>query len=262
MSDWTYTHIDPRELRDHEANAEIYGEHGIDDDMLASVKEFGILEPLRCTKDNVVLSGHRRRQHAIEAKLKTVPVMRRKLVLSEPEQILHIVESNRQRVKDFEQRAREVAKCAEAKAQIAREQMLSGRKKDPLLKKVKGVAPSQENSSLAQAAAEAGMGRDTAEKAIKVVKKIDQLKASGKTEEANELRDTLNKGNVSAAARKAGVIPPKPAAKPAPPAPEYLPLADALAELDACLKEIKKQWPPDELGTMAAKLRKFAESLS
>ena len=183
---WILRELNPADLKNHPVNAEIYGEPIVDDDMLASVKDFGILEPIRATKDSVVLSGHRRLLHAIKAKLKPVPVLVARTVLSDAEQVVEIVESNRQREKTREQLAREFGKLAEAKKALYDKKMRAGKKPDPREKFPEGSRAKDD------AAKEVGMSRPTAEKALEVTGKIDEALAAGDTKKAVEIRNRLN----------------------------------------------------------------------
>ena len=71
MIEW----VDPAKLKEHPLNKSIYGDDGIDD-LVASIKELGIIQPLHATSANVVISGHRRLQAAKIAGLPNVPVIR------------------------------------------------------------------------------------------------------------------------------------------------------------------------------------------
>ena len=85
-------------LKPHELSVGIYGGALADKELVASVKDRGILTPLQVTPDGIVISGHRRLQAAKEAWLRTVPVYVRNpkgnRVGDIEEQIL---EANRQR---------------------------------------------------------------------------------------------------------------------------------------------------------------------
>jgi len=196
---WILRELNPAELKNHPVNIEIYGTQSPDDEMLASVKEFGVLDPLKATKDSVVLSGMRRLQHAKIAKLKAVPVLVSRTALSDYEQVVEIVESNRCREKTMEQKAREYAKLSEAKAAEARKRMVSGKKSDP----GKKVSEGENGRAKDDAASHVGMSRPTAEKAREVVEEIDKAKEAGDESRAASLRQKLNKGSVSEAHREA-----------------------------------------------------------
>lgn len=220
---WILKEINPSELKNHLVNIEIYGTLPPCDEMLASVKEHGVIEPIRCTKDMVVLSGHRRRQHAIIAKVKAVPVLVARHAIGDAEQIVQVIESNRQREKTTEVRAREFARLADAMAELARKRQsaVGGKKPGALGKKV-SEALGDAGRAKDQAAAEVGMSRPTAEKAVAVVEVIDELVEAGETEKAEEIRETLNTKSVAAAARAAGVAPKKDDT-----APEEQPVVDS-----------------------------------
>lgn len=225
---WILKEMNPADLKNHPDNIEIYGTQPLDDEMLASVKEFGIFQPIHCTKDSVVLGGHRRRQHALAGKVKSVPVLMARNAISPEEQVVQIVELNRFREKTMEQKAREYGKLAEAKAILARKRQAAGLKKGLETPVPKNFTEREKGEAKAQAAAEVGMSRPTAEKAAAVVKKIDELTDEGKAQEAAELRDALNKKSVSAAAVKAGVNPPKKSE----PKDEPTPFDEPLAGID------------------------------
>lgn len=228
---WVYDSVDPKSLKNHLVNVAIYGTQELDKEILESVKSHGILEPIRCLRNRTIISGHRRRQHAIAAKLKEVPVLIYRGEMSEPEQVIQVVESNRQREKTVEQRAREYERLKEAKAALAAEREKAGLKRGAVpapakLPERENKANIEENGESAEAAAaEVGMSRHTAEKAAEVVHKIDELESAGESEKAADLRETLNTQSVSAAHRAATAE-----AESAPVMDEFGPVADSLAE--------------------------------
>lgn len=120
------------------------------------------------------------------------------------EQVIHVVEANRKREKTTEQKARETERLAEALATVAAER----KKRKPVNSVVENVSPQKDKHedrlSIVKATKETGIGsRPTAEKAIEVVHKIDELKAAGDVATAAELADTLNNKSVKAAHDKA-----------------------------------------------------------
>lgn len=199
---WILKEVSAADLKFHPLNTEIYGDEPICDQMLASVKEFGVLVPLRATKDNVVLSGNRRLRYAKLAKLKTVPALISRKAMSDSEQVVELVESNRQRQKTREQIAREFCKLSQAKADLARaRQIAAGKARHGQLPA--NLPEAEKGEAKEQAAAELGMSRHTAEKAAEVIKEIDLASSAGNEERATALRETLNNGSVSAAHRLA-----------------------------------------------------------
>jgi ParB-like chromosome segregation protein Spo0J len=188
---------------DHPINASIYRDN-FDDELVESIKANGVLSPIVVCKhpggSYVCLSGHRRRQAAKLAGLTEVPCLLYREDLPDWQQVLIIVESNRQRAKTVEMLARETEALEKAKTQQAAARKKAGKKGVEDL----GANLPEGRRALTEAAKETGLGsRHTAEKAIEVVAKIDELEAAGQTEEAEELRETLNEKSVSAAHRKA-----------------------------------------------------------
>ena len=205
-----YQKLRLNQIIDHPINHAIYQDN-FDDDMVESVRVNGVLNPITVCKHPggsfVCLSGHRRRQAAKLAGLIEVPAMVIREDVPEYLQVIMVIESNRQRDKTPEQKTRETTELAKARAFEAKTRMKAGKKQesDPR----KNFSEGQDNSkrALAQAAKETGLGsRPTAEKAIKVVEKIDELTAAGETVKAEQLREVLNTSSVSKAARLAETI--------------------------------------------------------
>lgn len=258
---WTLTTMRPGELKPHPVSIEIYGEP--DEGLYESVKEHGVLNPPKCLPDGILLGGHRRWVAAKKAKLKEIPVLRRRSGLSPEEQVVEIVEANSTREKTMEQKAREYSKLAEANAALARKRQAHG-KTAPGKTLPEAVPEASKGEAKEQAAAEVGLSRKTAEKAREVVVEIDRLKASGESKKAETLRSKLNKESVAEAHEAATGKPraSKSNGKPHHEEPSNeLPLDEALAELDTCLKELQRQWPKESLDIMATKLRKFADHI-
>jgi len=91
------------DLKPHPISADIYrDEPGAE--LLASVREIGIQEPLLITEENEILSGRLRHGAASKAGLKEIPVL---IFTGEHTLAEAILTGNRQRVKTNEQIARE-----------------------------------------------------------------------------------------------------------------------------------------------------------
>ncbi len=155
----------------------------------------------------VCLSGHRRRQAAKMAGLTEVPAMVIRDDVPEYLQVIMVIESNRQRDKTPEQKTRETTELAKARSIEAKARQKAGKSSGDNLRKNFSGGDDDSKRALAQAAKETGLGsRPTAEKAIKVVEKIDELTAAGETVKAEQLREVLNTSSVSKAARLAETI--------------------------------------------------------
>ena len=97
--------VDPATLKPHKFSQDIYGANG-HEDLIESIKELGVLQPIFVTNSNIIISGHRRWQASIEALLSAVPVIR-KVYGSESDEQVSIIEHNRYRIKNGEQLYRE-----------------------------------------------------------------------------------------------------------------------------------------------------------
>ncbi len=111
-------YVDPRTLKAHPFNTNIYGEDGYQD-LIASVKELGIQQALYVKRDRMVISGHRRWRAACEAGLDSVPV----IFVSygnELEERRAIIEHNRYRIKNGDQLYKEGKALEEIEAERAK----------------------------------------------------------------------------------------------------------------------------------------------
>ncbi len=184
------------EFTPHPLNEKVYGSPKADEKLIESIEKVGVLQPIIVNRNKQIVSGHRRWQAC-----KIIAERR-------PEKDFHIlaitfggsdfqaeqllIESNRQRVKTLEQKAREFRELKRIEAALARERMLAGRKIDPGKNFSRGRA--EDN-----AAAALGMSRPTARKLEAVVQKAD-----GGDPEAQAALRALNekKMSVDAAYRK------------------------------------------------------------
>lgn len=201
---------DPRSLKNHLVNIEIYGTHP-EDEFVASVRVLGVLVPLTITADGTVISGHSRRQAAIIAGLETVPCI--VSPLTDPDEIERaLIESNRQREKSNEQRAREAARLLAIEERLAARRQKATQAK-PGEKAAQGggnvftTLKQGESFDFGKARDKVGMvvgmSGPTVRKAVQVVALIDQAMSSGDEETASKLSRTLNERGVAPAFREA-----------------------------------------------------------
>lgn len=92
----------PSDLKPHKVNTDIYGAEIVDADLVESIKQKGILEPLVILEDNTILSGHRRWLAAKELKLERIPC-RSMSFSDELDEKEALIEFNRQRKKNYSQ---------------------------------------------------------------------------------------------------------------------------------------------------------------
>jgi len=249
-----YQHLPLGKIIDHPINHAIYADN-FDDDLVESVRVNGVLNPITVCKHPggsfVCLSGHRRRQAAKLAGLTKIPAMVVRDEVPEHLQVIMVIESNRQRDKTTEQKARETAELAKARSVEAKSRMKAGKKatSDPRANLPEGS--DEKGRAITQAAKETGLGsRKTAEKALEVVEKIDELTAAGETVKAEQLREALNEKSVSAAARLAETI--------------DEPEDEAEPELETVVDELGKELPADlhKVFLARANLEAFMRQLS
>ena len=189
------------EFTPHPLNEKVYGSPKPDKALIESIEKVGILQPIVVNRNKQILAGHRRWQAC-----KTIAEGR-------PDKDFHIlaitfggsdfqaeqllIESNRQRVKTFEQKAREFKELKRIEAALAKERMLAGKKIDPGKNFSKGRA--EDN-----AAAVVGMSRPTARKLEAIVRRAD-----GGDSEARAALDALNEQKMSVDAAYQKVAAPK-----------------------------------------------------
>lgn len=202
---------DPKSLKNHLVNIEIYGTHP-NDDFVASVRQHGVLVPITITADGTVISGHSRRQAAIIAGQRTVPCIVSPLT-DEDEIERALIEANRQREKTTEQKAREAAHL------FAIEERLAAKRQAATLAKtgdqnirhgggtgsttVKQGENANSGKTRDKVGQVVGMSGKTVARAVEVVAKIDEAKAQGDEATATRLSKTLNEKGVAPALREA-----------------------------------------------------------
>jgi ParB-like chromosome segregation protein Spo0J len=182
-------YVDPKDLKNHPLNIEIYGD--VADEEFVDSCSNGIIEPLVVLADNTIISGHRRMQAARIHQHDTVPVIYRHDLTEDLEIEETLLLANKQRTKTNEQKAREYKKLRQIEKARA-----SKRRTDGTI-----VPKGDHGRSKSKAAKAVGLNEKTADKAEEVVDKIDKAKADGQSEEAEQLTETLNQ-NISKAHRR------------------------------------------------------------
>ena len=198
------------ELSPHPLNSEIYGDPNPDDDLKNSIQKNGILTPLIISGDGRIISGHRRFSGAKEFGIEQVPV----IILPSCDDLdleEKLIVANIQRQKTKEQIAREYEKLKKIEGEKSKIRMslAGGDRKSEEYKRSptqNSAEPISKGESRKLASAKLGVSHDTAEKSLKVVKSADELKAEGKTEDAQKLLDTLNNKSVNSAYKKVKAI--------------------------------------------------------
>lgn len=205
MSNFTSTGKRPSgDLRPHPLNDEIYGD-GADSDLVESIRNKGILNPLLITHDNLIISGHRRWEAAITIGLDELPVV---IFGSTDELDIEeaLIESNRQREKTNEQIGREFKHL---KRIINIREGQQGRRTDLTSDRNQSEVRS---APTRKAADQIGVSQFTANRAERVVDAIDRLEDEGDDASAEHLRRKLE-SSVNGAyneAKDAGLVELKP----------------------------------------------------
>ena len=173
------------ELRQHPLNKAIYGDIA-DEALIESIRQNGVLVPVLVDQDGVVISGHRRCKAARKVGPTEIPVIVRHFETPEDAEAI-LIESNRQRGKSTEQKAREFTELKRIEAMRAKRRQ-----------EVTQFGAVPENfpapgDARDLAAEKVGLSGRTAEKAVRVVEAIDEAAAAGDDEKAEDLRATLEK---------------------------------------------------------------------
>lgn len=153
-------------LTPHPLNQRIYGQEKLNSELVSSITNLGILEPLLLNKQRQILSGHRRWAVAAHLKIEQVPVIYFTGSELEAEQV--IIESNRQRVKTKGQVSREAAELMRIEKALA-----AKRRAETLKKGKKTPVPPFEGGTEGDAreivAKKLGQSKNTVEKEVALV---------------------------------------------------------------------------------------------
>ena len=195
----TSSSINPKSLHPHPLNASIYGSDEDYLELVELIRSSGWLKPLVITKDNVIISGHRRCQAAIELGRETVPVEVREFE-NELAELEALLLENASRFKTTEQKVREALMWRSLEESKAKFRMIATQNNNT------GRAASENFRQLRQGktsdtlAARVGLGSGrNYEKASRVVEQIDADLEQGNVETARGLRQVLNAQSVDAA---------------------------------------------------------------
>lgn len=200
------------DLSFHPMNEQIYGANEDMSDLKEDIRKSGDVMTLVITPDNVIISGHRRvkacRELVAEGDERFCEVnCEVKEFNSEDEEISYLIRCNHNREKTREQKARESEKLLEVEKALAAERMLSGGKADPVPTLAQGSEENKKGRSRDITAEAVGFksGQEL-ERSLLAVKKIDELTAQGRSDDAQLIRNELNSGTASAAEKLAKSI--------------------------------------------------------
>lgn len=204
------------DLHPHPKNAEIYGMDEDVSDLVEKIKRSGQVHTLVVTSKGIVLAGHRRMKACKELGINEVDVEIRDFDTLEQE-IEYIIDNNATREKTNEQKAREAIVLKETLSALAEKRKLSKLKQNQTSDMPKMAQRETETIEVPNSALrddvvlEQGKTRDIiaskvglksgqeVDRAMKTVKKIDELKEEGRTEDEELLRGVMNNRSISAA---------------------------------------------------------------
>lgn len=204
------------DLHPHPKNAEIYGMDEDVSDLVEKIKRSGQVHTLVVTSKGIVLAGHRRIKACKKLGINEVDVEIRDFDTPEQE-IEYIIDNNATREKTNEQKAREAIVLKQTLSALAEKRKLSKLKQNQMSDMPKMAQRETESIKVPNSALrdddvlEQGKTRDIiapkvglksgqeVDRAIKTVKKIDELKEEGRTEEAELLCGVMNNRSISAA---------------------------------------------------------------
>ncbi len=120
--------VDPKLLKPHPVNTRIYGKTEDVSDLVTSIRDIGIQQPIHAKVDNTIISGHRRWQASLQCeKITDVPVIRVSFA-SELDEREALLEHNRYRQKNGFQLHQEGLEREAIYAERAEIAMLEGAK--------------------------------------------------------------------------------------------------------------------------------------
>jgi hypothetical protein len=186
-------------LKPHPLNGVIYSKRSLED-LVESIRQHGVLEPLLVTGEDLVISGHRRLEGAQIAGLTAVPAIRASAA-SEAELVRLLLEANRQRLKSNEERLREFREYLRIEQASAKARQ--GTRTDLRADMVESLPPSCGGKARELAAAKVGWAGRTAEKGLKVLEAIESWEESENMQLVEEVRTLLNDRGIDGAYKRA-----------------------------------------------------------
>jgi len=185
-----FKRLDPAKLRPHPKSISIYGDQPCQE-LIDSVAARGVMEALVLAADEkTVLSGRRRRQAAIAARLPTVPCTIRLDLTDSLDMREAVLDANIRNERTNEQRAREFQErkeIEEARALLRRKATQFGRVAGGGSTPAPQPAPSERGEAAEIAAHSVGWSVPTAEQATDVLLAVHKAKQAGREEEAERL---------------------------------------------------------------------------
>lgn len=196
------------ELKPHPYNEEIYGANESIDELVASMRKSGIVTIMTITDDNVIIAGHRRwkscKQLVAEGDKRFCEVnCEVKEFDNEWEELEYLVIDNNSRDKTMEQKAREAQLLIEVEKKKAEKRRLATLKQNSSTDRAEPPTRIEDDSAgrprdIVAKKLKMKSGREV-ERAVKSIETIDKLTETGRKDDAELIRDTLNNTSASTA---------------------------------------------------------------
>lgn len=217
------------DLKPHPKNEEIYGKNEKISDLVEKIKRSGQVHTLVVTSKGIVLAGHRRLRACKELGIEEVEV---EIVdFDTPEQeVEYLIDNNATREKSNEQKAREAVVLKQTLSVLAEKRKKSKLKQNRSINSSSASRTQQEPTDVPNLAPRNDLPTDTpnlagreednsatgetreiiakkvglksgheADRAIKTIEKVEELKKEGRTEDAELVVDVMNNRGISAA---------------------------------------------------------------
>lgn len=196
------------ELKPHPLNEEIYGANESIDELVETMRKSGIVTTLTITDNDVIIAGHRRwkscKQLIAEGDKRFCAVnCEVKEFDNEWEELEYLVINNNSREKTMEQKAREAQFLIKVEKELSKTRKLSTLKQNSqkMSTDVPETAHRKKGRTRDIVAKKLKMksGQEV-ERAVKSIEAIDKLIETGRKDDADLIRDTLNNTSASTAA--------------------------------------------------------------
>lgn len=197
------------ELKPHPYNEEIYGTNESIDELVASIRKTGKVATLIITDENVIISGHRRwkscqrlteegdtRFNSVNCEIEHF--------IDSLDEIESLIMYNDTRIKSLEQKAREAQVLLDIEKEKAEKRRLATLKQNSSTDRAEPPTRTDGDSvgrprDVVAKKLKMKSGREV-ERAVKSVEIIDKLTETGRKDDAELIRDTLNNTSASTAA--------------------------------------------------------------
>lgn len=196
------------ELKPHPYNEEIYGANESIDELVASIRKTGKVATLTITDNDVIISGHRRwkscKQLVAEGDKRFCVVNCEVQKFDDPlDELEYLIICNDTRIKSMEQKAREAQTLIEVEKERAEQRRLATLKQNQNDNPEVAELPPREKSGktrdIVAKKLKMKSGREV-ERAVKSIETIDKLTETGRKDDAELIRYTLNNTSASTAA--------------------------------------------------------------